>query len=120
MIKKVLIPLVIFMFFVSGFGYSDTRNPFVDLLPKREDGPVDLTGRQAHSKTKEVILPSSIIVEGVFWDTQMPQAIINGDVYKERETLKDASVEIVKIEKGLVHLLYQGRIFIVSPSKKSK
>jgi len=55
--------------------------------------------------------PLDVIVEGIIISDYLRQAIIDGEVYKVGDTLKDKDARIVKIEKGIVSIMYNGIMY---------
>jgi len=63
----------------------------------------------------EVKLPDKFDIKGLVWDTDVPQAIINGRVRKVGDNMGE--VKIVTIDKTGVGVLYEGKPFrLDSPS----
>lgn len=87
-------------------------DPFESALPQRQEAQ---PGAGEHTTA---IAPPSISIEGVLWGTSIPQAIINGDVYKVGDTLKDLDAKIYKIEKNRIFIFYGGKLFEMNISKK--
>ncbi len=65
-------------------------------------------------KQEDVALPS-LSVSGAVWGGASPQAIINGKILKEGDTIEGAT--ILKIEKEGIILLYRGRQVTIPLSK---
>lgn len=86
-------------------------DPFESLLPIQQ--PKE--GAQTQQVTQTA---PAISIEGVLWDSDKPQAIIDGDVYKVGDTLKRTDAKIYKIEKNKVSIFYGGRLFEMGISKK--
>jgi len=61
-----------------------------------------------------------VSVEGILWGGSVPQAIINGDVYREGDTLKTLDARILKIQDGVLNILYGGKVFLVTTTKKEE
>ncbi|MBU2103352.1 MAG: hypothetical protein ABH865_07780 [Candidatus Omnitrophota bacterium] len=90
---------------------AEYRDPFESVLPE-ETGP----GTGGQESGEEITLPS-ITVEGIIFGVKMPQAIVDGDVYREGDTLKSVDAKIFKIEKNVVSLQYKGKIFEIGIQK---
>ena len=106
MIKKIII---LFLAVIASLSYNcpgaeNKNDPFESLLPEKEGGAVLPDG------TTKVSTPPPVMVEGVAWDTDMPQAIIDGEVYKVGDTLKNSDGKVYKIEKNSVFIFYEGRL----------
>lgn len=50
------------------------------------------------------------VLQGIVWSPELKQAIVNGEVYHEGETMKDFDAKILKIEKSMVMIFYDGII----------
>lgn len=61
---------------------------------------------EAAKKVEEVILPM-LNIQGLIWNTDTPQAIINGKVVKIGDTVEE--VKIIDIEKAGLTIVYQGK-----------
>ena len=98
---------------VSGVkaGFCQVENPFADKLPR----PVRTEAEEVSPEAVDTSVLEKMKLEGLFWDTPMPQVIIDGEVYKEDDTIKTADAKIIKIEKDSVKLIYKGRVFLLSP-----
>lgn len=108
---------IIFIFF-SGMNFSLlAKNPFKELLPQKIEPQKATPQRLKEPETTEL---SGLKIEGIFWDTPLPQAIINGEVYKEGDIIKRFNAQITEIRKDGVSIIYRGRVFILSPEKKEK
>jgi type II secretory pathway component PulC len=61
-------------------------------------------------KEEEITLPS-LVVSGLIWGGNIPQAIINGKILKEGDTVEGA--EILEIKKEGVIIIYKGKEFTI-------
>lgn len=89
-------------------------NPFLPKLPQEEKVVVEEEPEPEFLK---------VAVQGVIWDTDTPQAIIDGEVYKLGEALKGEQGEIVDIDKEGVTIKYRNKKYklkIKKPLKKEK
>ncbi|MFH1772455.1 MAG: hypothetical protein ABH872_06525 [Candidatus Omnitrophota bacterium] len=96
--------------FKSGSLYAQ-ENPFEPQLPKKM-----LPVEPGKLPTPEENLPE-LSIEGVLWGTKIPQAIIEGEVYKEGDVLNNLDVKIKRIEGNTVIFLYKDREFIRSVNR---
>lgn len=62
-------------------------------------------------KEEEITLPP-LVVSGVIWGGNIPQAIINGKILKEGDSIE--GVEILEIKKEGVIIFYKGKEFPIS------
>ncbi|MDD5584003.1 MAG: hypothetical protein PHV55_02985 [Candidatus Omnitrophica bacterium] len=82
------------------------RDPFDSVIPDESSGVEASTPGQ-----EETIEPPKVTIEGVAWGVDVPQAIIDGEVYKAGDMLKGVEAKVFKIEKNAVLLEYKGKIF---------
>jgi len=109
--KKISILILVFLGFLN-FSYSENRykNPFESLLPQEV--------KEEEEKQKEIIgeieeaFPD-MIVQGILRGGNFPQVIINGEVYKVGDRLKNIDAKVFKIEKGVVFIFYGEKIYRV-------
>ena len=90
-----------------GYVSSNLRDPFVWF------------GSRNKTEDKEQasgVSPPTISLEGMVWDSQMPQAIINGQIAKAGDTV--SGCKIIQIDRDGVMVSYQGRFFVSTPGGK--
>lgn len=107
---KIIFLLVFLLLPILLYSADSHRNPFESLLPKDEAEQV-VEG--------EEVEPLQVIVQGVLWGSPIPQAIIDGEVYKVGEQLKspeDASV--LRISKNVVFIAYGDKIHKMTVTKQ--
>ena len=80
------------------------QSPFELFMPveEPEDAPPPVVGGLPHLE-----------IQGMVWDSSLPQAIINNTVLKAGEVIE--GVEILAIRKEGVYVLYEGRQYILRP-----
>lgn len=118
MIKIILSTFIIFLLQSNLYSQEDNyRDPFKPLAVK--DKPQGPKGPEEPEVVVENPLDTKTI-EGIVWDTDMPQAIIDGDVYRVGDILKDTEAKILEIDKGVISVLYKGVIFDKFMEKKKK
>ena len=111
------------------------QNPFKPLLPEKIIEPVikeppkppesnSTPPRQIRTQQRnpsedtsletppKIALPT-LVITGVIWDSDRPQAIINGDVVNEGDTV--AEIKIVAIRKTGIDIIYQGQAMTLTP-----
>ncbi len=107
--------IIFIVFFSILCGYSiaaeDKNDPFDSLLPAKSAS----TGEKP-----KAVEPPAISIEGVLWGTDMPETIIDGEVYKVGDTLKNVDAKIYKIEKNKVSIFYEGRLFEMKVTGKKE
>ncbi|MDD5070166.1 MAG: hypothetical protein PHV17_05500 [Candidatus Omnitrophica bacterium] len=110
--KKILflIGLISICSFSEGGLAKALEDPFVSLLP------TEIAAAVEGKKTVPVSLEVS--VEGVLWGTDVPMAIIDGEVYKVGDTLLNVDAKVFSIEDNRVSLFYSGRLFVKSAQKR--
>lgn len=65
-------------------------------------------------KVEDITLPT-LTVSGIIWGSKTPQAIINGKIIKEGDTLE--GVEVLEIRKEGIVIFYKGREFTIAVAK---
>jgi type II secretory pathway component PulC len=115
---KLILFLLMLAMITIGYPQDDYKNPFESGLPQevveQDIEPV------RNFDTDTINLPEGIIIQGVLWGNDKPQAIINGEIYKKGESLKENQrVSLFDIEKNIVLLSYQGKIFKKKPTKSN-
>ncbi len=95
----------------TGSEYRDPLEPLLDSSIKTKK--IVLTVE----KKEKIILPG-LSLEGLIWGAHYPQAIIDGEVLRIGDIIKEA--KILDIRKGEVHLLYKGDELILRPKAPEK
>ena len=116
MIRKIFIFILVSLAF-SGLSYSQGRykDPFESLLPQEI--------KEEEERQEEIIseiedsLPS-MVVQGILWGNDFPQVIIDGEVYKSGDRLKNVDAQVFKIEKGAVFISYGEKIYRMKIGKE--
>lgn len=94
---------------------SSTRTEMYDIPPAYNDPlmnnipPSDIIPE----KPKIPVIPPAFDIQGIIWQTDRPQAIINDQVVDVGDALMDS--RIVSIEKAFIQIEYQGILFNVTP-----
>ena len=119
---------------------SKFKNPFKTYLPEKEEIPspakidelkkVEEEKKKQAAKKEKTSVPSKVKeqvkieppkptiiapkleISGIVWNTERPQAIINGKVVAIGDKVSDS--EIIAIDKTGVEILYQGQKFNIS------
>lgn len=108
---------ILFFLFLPILVYSQDsqRDPFESLLPEEE------VKTQTDEEGKiEVSAPLSVTLEGVLWGTDTPRAIIDGEVYKVGDTLKDVDASVFRITENVVFISYGEKIYKLKTGKGSR
>ncbi|MFA5008455.1 MAG: hypothetical protein WC546_04475 [Candidatus Omnitrophota bacterium] len=112
LIKIILILGIVLSPFAA--SAQEGNDPFESLLPKTEAQP------GTTEQPGKVSTPPPITVEGALWDTNTPQAIIDGEVYKVGDTLKNVDGKVYKIEKNVVSIFYEGRLYDLKVAERAE
>lgn len=88
------------------YGGEGQRNPFA--APSQGPAPVD---------AKEEIANLTFSLEGLIWESDRPQAIINGKIVEPGADVQGA--EVLDIDKKGVKMRYKGQVFILRPRGKT-
>lgn len=115
MIKE-MICLVFCLGFVS--VYADVRDPFQSYLPAQKEVRVDPPDLSL--PVQNSVSPLDVVLEGVLWGIDNPQAIIDGEVYKEGETIRNKDAVLYKIERNKAIIIYYGQPYKIGIGKKLK
>lgn len=90
---------------------QDLRDPFQENI---EEEPAQVE-EQKIEEGKTTQPPPSLVVQGLIWGSDLPQAIINSNVVKIGDTVEGA--QIINIDKNGVTILFDGQKHnISSPS----
>lgn len=104
--------LAFFLFFSGPFSWAD--NPFQPKLPVHRKEEANQTAR---NRTVDTSALNQIKIEGIFWGTKNPQAIINGEIYRIGDKIEGIGAEITDIKEGQIQVIYKKRVFILSPKQ---
>lgn len=86
------------------------RDPFIPQLPRKEK--VVTTTPEAGKSAPQVTAPK-FTVQGMVWDSDKPQAIIDNKIYNLGDEINGA--KIIEINKEGVKVIYQSNIFVITP-----
>ncbi|MBM3248931.1 MAG: hypothetical protein FJZ10_05905 [Candidatus Omnitrophica bacterium] len=85
------------------------RDPFIPVIKKEE-----AVSQQGGPETGAIeVAPPEFDVKGMIWNTDSPQAIIDGKILRLGDEVKDA--KIIEISKEGVKLLFRGRVITAKP-----
>ena len=98
-------------------------NPFVSKLPQPKVIPMNVPPPSPLPRRIEIETPPPahvtptqpplVTISGVVWDSDRPQAIINGQVVDVGDKISE--MEIVSISKSQIDVLYLGEKFTLTP-----
>ena len=116
-------------------GALTVSNPFVSQLPKKEpviiempEQPVEIkplpTENREPAPQQEIVTPPpepevkerelpNVIVSGIIWNSDRPQAIINGKIVDIGDTIQE--IQITNIRKSAVDGVFDGRTVTLKP-----
>lgn len=83
------------------YNAANLRDPFDNLI--RKDKPVETVSVMAPQETP----PPNLIIQGLVWGGEFPQAIINNKVVRENDVIEKA--RIIGIAKEGVSFIFEGR-----------
>ena len=105
--------------------YLVVRNPFSPQFPKVKpvtDIEAAQTQREESEKAAQLkaepvvpeeIVPPVLNVTGIIWNTDRPQAIINGKIVSTGDTINEAV--IISIQKTEIKIAYKGKTMSIAP-----
>jgi hypothetical protein len=111
----------------------DLNNPFKPLLPKRKpvvqaqlsSEPGAVSGQpgqkpaaslqQPGAQASAVVPLPPMTVTGIVWNSDRPQAIINGDVLTQGDMVPNTAIKVVRIQKTKIEFLIDGRTESIKP-----
>jgi len=113
----------IVMFVLTGYAKQDEKmiDPFVDCIPKKMEPSLKEEESKEEEEEEEYGVEEidfKIEVEGVVWDTTIPCAIIDGQLYKIGDEIQGG--KIIDINKEGVSIMYKRRIYIFPVKKEAK
>ena len=131
--KKLVLSITLLLVATNGYSMPQKsvaqnedvlRNPFIPQIPKEitkpksediskkahapseEKGLFEGINLQLPETAKEIVIPSMVIT-GLVWNTNRPQAIINARVIDIGDSI--ANAEIVSINKSGIEILIEGQ-----------
>ncbi|MFH1519311.1 MAG: hypothetical protein ABIE75_01905 [Candidatus Omnitrophota bacterium] len=107
MTKRVFIFIMTFFFLKLTYSQDKYKDPFEPLLPQSKK--VEEVKTEEIDQEAEKTLPP-IVLQGVLWGSDTPQAIIDGEVYKIGDKLQDLDAKLFKIDKNIVFISYGEKI----------
>ena len=113
MIKSIVILVLAFLFLVDLlYAQSQGKDPFESLLPR----VVEEEKTEETIERTEEFLPD-MVIQGILWGGDLPQAIIDGEVYRTGDKFKDINAQIFKIEKNAVFIFYGEKVYRMKTGK---
>lgn len=104
--------VILFLLINPVYSQEGYKDPFEPVLPEE----IEESGGRVISEVIRA-LPPSVVIEGVLWGTGNPQVIINSEVYKVGDIIKDLGAKVFKIEKNIVFIAYGGKIYRMEVEK---
>ena len=109
----IIVILVLLFLPLSVYPQRDYRDPFESLLPQEEPKS------QTRKRKKKRKFPT-LSIEGVLWGSDIPQTIINGEVYKIGDKIKGSEAKIIRIEKNIVFISYDEKVYKLETKSKEE
>jgi len=118
MMKKIFTLILVSLVF-SSFSYPQSRykDPFEPLLPQEVEDEV--VGPDVVTSDTDDSLPP-MAIEGILWGGDFLQVIIDGEVYRTGDKLKNIDAAVFRIEKGVVFISYGEKIYRMKVGKKEE
>ncbi len=110
----------IVMFVLTGYAKQDKKviDPFVDCIPKKIEPSLNEEESKGEEEYGAEKVDFEIEVEGVVWNTTLPCAIIDGQLYKIGDEIQGG--KIIDINKEGVSIMYKRRIYIFPVKKEAE
>jgi len=114
--KKISILILVFLGFLN-FSYSESRykNPFKSLFV--QEAMEEEEKQEGIISEIEETLPD-MSVQGILSGGNFPQVIIDEEVYKAGDKLKNIDAQVFRIEKGVVFISYGEKIYRMKMGKE--
>jgi len=93
---------------ITSYNADGYRDPFMPQI-KKEEKKKESDNSFAN---REVVIPD-FVIQGMVWSSDNPQAIIDGQVLRIGDEIKEA--KILSISKEGVKFLFRGKIFTAKP-----
>ncbi|MBU2474242.1 MAG: hypothetical protein KKG91_05860 [Candidatus Omnitrophica bacterium] len=111
-IIKIVFLLLFLLLPILLYSAESYRNPFESLLPKEEAKVSELASQEAAK-------PLDVVIQGVLWGSAIPQAIIDGDVYKVGDKLKSIeNASLLRITDNVVFIVQGDKVHKMTVKKK--
>ena len=120
MMKRIFTLILVSLAF-SSFSYPQGRykDPFEPLLPQEEEVKAKGGGYEEITSEIDTTLPP-MAIQGILWGGDFLQVIIDGEVYRVGDKLKNIDAEVFRIEKGVVFISYGEKIYKMKVGKKEE
>ncbi|MFH1359592.1 MAG: hypothetical protein ABIJ41_00965 [Candidatus Omnitrophota bacterium] len=127
--KKLILTSIILLVMSAGGWAQNTpsehlsfKNPFESALPKRQEPiiiqptpelimPVRPLPTPIETRPEQEIIPPSLLISGVIWNTDRPQAIINNMVVNIGDVVEEA--KIIDINRSGIKIQYMEKNFTI-------
>ena len=119
MIFRLFIIFCIFVFVLEAEVFSQ-KKPYRDPFKAPFRRPASATRESTVIENNIPKEPLDVNVEGIIVSDYLKQAIIDGEVYKVGDTLKSKDAKIVKIDKGIVSIMYNGIMYEETVRKQGR
>lgn len=104
---RIIIVLAVLFFLTEVYSQDGHfENPFESLLPVKRSAE----GEEELDEGEKI--PSlAVKINGILWGVDVPRAIIDNDIYKAGDKLKDEEAQVLRIEKSTVFILYGEKVY---------
>ncbi|MFH1768503.1 MAG: hypothetical protein ABH858_05030 [Candidatus Omnitrophota bacterium] len=108
--------LLILLTFLIGFpAFGEEvyyRDPLIPLLPEEKVVEEVKPSNPVFEPKEEVpVNPPEITIEGIIWGGKDVYVIIDGNIYKEGDSLYGTESRIIKIIHGKVSIFHKGQVY---------
>ncbi|OPX30754.1 MAG: hypothetical protein B1H08_00865 [Candidatus Omnitrophica bacterium 4484_171] len=107
---RLFIIFCVFVFMLESKVFSQEK-PYRDPFKPPFRRPANAARKSTVIENNISKEPLDVNVEGIVVSDYLKQAIIDGEVYKVGDTLKNKDAKIVKIDKGIVSIMYNGIMY---------
>ena len=93
----------------------DFPDPFASWLPKKILDRVGDTAMRfpVRQQSQQEVAPPSLTIQGLIWNTDMPQAIVNGKIVKIGDIIDGA--EVINISKEGITIRHNDKELLIKP-----
>ena len=108
---KILFLLLFLLLPILLYPAENYRNPFESILPKEEEKTTEVSQKKAQ--------PLEVVIQGVLWGSFLPQAIIDNEVYKVGDKLKNVEdAFLLRITNNIVFIVQGDKVHKMLVGKK--
>lgn len=110
--------VIVLIFWGASYAQDGSyKDPMEFLLPVDiENKGLSITGEE--NMYDESL--SDLTLEGVMWGVEEPRVIIDGEIYKIGDKIKDIDAYVSEIDKSIAYISYGEKTFKIKVSKKEE